>query len=222
MNIILIGPPGVGKGTQAGYLVESKHLVHISTGDMLREAVRSQSTLGRKIENVMGTGELVSDDLMMELIRDRLQKPDMVDGWLLDGFPRTDVQAAGLTALLGEIGQAIDAVLVITAPDDEILARLTSRITCRVCGKVLNRKELNKDKPGVCPACGAEKDPLTQGPALFQRDDDKEETIRRRLAVFSSRTMVAAKVLEKQFPYYEIGGLGTPDEVAQRVADVLG
>ncbi len=222
MNIVLMGPPGVGKGTQAGYLVEGRHLVHISTGDMLRAAVAGGSELGRRVEAVMATGELVSDDLMMELVKDRLQQADAAEGWLLDGFPRTPAQAEGLAGLLDEIGQTIDAVLVITAPDDEIVRRLTSRVTCRVCGKIMNRKDLDPARPGVCPACGAETDPDSGEPAVYQRDDDTEETIRRRLQVFATQTMGAARVLKGRYPYFEIEGTGTPDEVARKVADVLG
>ncbi len=222
MNIVLMGPPGVGKGTQARYLVENRPLVHISTGDMLRGAVNSGTELGRRVEAVMKTGELVSDDLMMELVRNRLQMSDVVDGWLLDGFPRTAVQAEGLATLLDDIGQVVDAVLVIMAPDDEIVRRLTARVTCRVCGKIMNRNELDPSKPDVCPACGAETDPGTGGPALFQREDDKEDTIRRRLDVFATQTMAAAHVLQDRFPYHEIGGVGMPDEIAKKVADVLG
>ncbi len=222
MNLVLMGPPGVGKGTQARYLVEGRRLVHISTGDMLRAAVASGSELGQKVEAVLAAGELVSDDLMMDLVKDRLQQPDVAGGWLLDGFPRTGAQAEGLIGMLEEIGQTVDAVLVITAPDEEIVRRLTQRVTCRVCGKIMNRKDLDPARPGVCPACGAETDPVTGKAAIYQRDDDTEATIRRRLQVFATETMAAARVLQGRFPYHEIVGTGTPDEVARKVADVLG
>ena len=221
MNVVLMGPPGVGKGTQARYLTRDRGLVHISTGDMLRSAVEAGTPLGRKVEEVMTTGELVSDDLMMELVRERLQQPDVAGGWLLDGFPRTEAQAEGLAEMLGQIGQTIDSVLIILAPDEVIINRLTSRVTCRVCGKSMNRRELSADRPDACPACGAEKDPVSGGPAVYQRDDDKEETIRRRLDVFSNQTLAAAEALEKRFRSIRIEGSGTPDEVAAGVADVL-
>jgi len=216
-----MGPPGVGKGTQARYLTRDQGLVHISTGDMLRLAVTTGTPLGRKVAKVMTTGELVSDDLMMELVRERIQQPDAAGGWLLDGFPRTEAQAEGLAEMLGQIGQTIDTVLIIMAPNEVIIDRLTSRVTCRVCGKIMHRKELSPDRPGACPACGAEKDPVTDGPAVFHRDDDKERTIRRRLDVFAQQTLAAAGILEKRFRSVRIQGTGTPDEVAAEVADAL-
>ncbi len=222
MNIVLMGPPGGGKGTQARYLEEKWHLVHISTGDMLRAAVSSGSELGQRVEAVMGIGELVSDDLMMELVKERLQQPDALAGWLLDGFPRTEAQAAGLVELLDQIEQTIDAVLVIMVPDEEIVHRLTSRVTCRVCNKIMNINDLAPELPGVCPACGAETDPETGAAALFQRDDDKEDTIRHRLDVFATETMAAAHYLQQRFGYHEIGGQGTPEEIAKKVGNVLG
>lgn len=222
MNVVLMGAPGVGKGTQARYLVENRGLVHISTGDMLRAAVAGGSELGRRAGAVMAAGELVPDDLMMKLVRERLQQADVAGGWLLDGFPRTAPQAEGLAALLDDIGQTVDAVLVITAPDEEIIRRLTSRVSCRVCGKIMNRKELDPARPDVCPACGAQTDPRTGKPAIYQREDDREETIRHRLEVFSTQTLAAAEALAARYPSYQIEGTGTPDEVAARVADVLG
>lgn len=221
MNVVLMGPPGVGKGTQAHYLTRDRDLVHISTGDMLRAAVAAGTPLGRKVEEVMTTGELVSDDLMMELVKERLQQPDVAGGWLLDGFPRTAAQAEGLAKMLGEIGQTIDTVLIIMAPNEVIIDRLTSRVTCRVCGKIMNRRDLSADRPGACPFCGAEKDPVTDGPAVYHRDDDKERTVRRRLDVFANQTLAAAEVLEKRFRSIRIQGTGTPEEVAAGVADVL-
>lgn len=222
MNIVLIGPPGVGKGTQARFLTRDRSLVHISTGDMLRAAVTAGTDLGRKVATVMSSGELVSDDLMLELVAERLQQPDVAAGWLLDGFPRTEAQAEALADLVERIGQTIDAVLIIMAPDEVIIDRLTSRVTCRVCGKIMNRRELDESRPGACPFCGAEEDPVTAGPAIYQRDDDKEDTIRRRLEVFARETLAAAEALAERYPSFRISGTGTPEEVAAEVADALG
>ena len=221
MNIIIMGPPGVGKGTQSHGMVESRGLVHISTGDILRMAIRSENELGKKVQAVMNAGDLVSDDLMMEVIRDRLSMDDLDNGWLLDGFPRTSIQATRFIAIMDEIGQSIDAVLVIRAPAEEIVRRLNGRITCRACNEVMNLVGFGSTRPKFCPFCGASKDPRQGKPALYQRADDTEETIRHRLEVFRKKTLPAAWLLEERYPLHEIDGLGTPEEVALRIADVL-
>ena len=142
MNVIIMGPPGCGKGTQANGIVQNIGVVHISTGDMLRAAVKSGSELGNRVEAVMAAGELVSDDLMMDIIKERLRQPDASDGWLLDGFPRTVAQAEGLAALLEEIGQKIDRVISVAVPDEEILRRLGGRMTCDECGQVTSKAKI--------------------------------------------------------------------------------
>ncbi len=221
MNIVIMGPPGVGKGTQSHWIVEDRKIAHISTGDILRMAIRRGTELGKKVQVVMNAGDLVSDELMMELIKDRLSQDDVKDGWLLDGFPRTAVQASGLTRLLQEIGQKIDMILVVSAPADEIVRRLAGRITCRVCNEVMNLTGLGNVTPQFCPFCGSSEDEERAKPALYQRADDTEETIRHRLEVFRKKTLPAAWELEENFPLVEIDGLGTVEEVAKRIADVL-
>jgi len=221
VNIVIMGPPGVGKGTQSHGLVDKLGMVHISTGDILRMAIRSESELGNKVQAVMNMGDLVSDDLMMEVIKDRLSKDDLEGGWLLDGFPRTSVQATRFIAMLDEIGQSIEAVLVVRVPAEEIVRRLNGRITCRVCNEVMNLVGFGSSRPKFCPFCGKTEDPERGKPALYQRADDKEETIRHRLEVFRKKTLPAAWLLEERYPLYEIDGLGTPEEVAQRIAAVL-
>lgn len=221
MNIVIMGPPGVGKGTQSHWIVEDREIAHISTGDILRMAIRRGTDLGKKVQVVMNAGDLVSDELMMELIKDRLSQDDVQQGWLLDGFPRTAVQAAGLTELLKEIGQKIDMVLVVSAPADEIVRRLAGRITCRVCNEVMNLTGLGNVTPKFCPFCGNSKDEGRAKPALYQRADDTEDTIRHRLEVFRKKTLPAAWELEENYPLAEIDGLGTVDEVAKRIAHVL-
>ena len=212
MNIVIVGPPGCGKGTQAGAIVADRGVVHVSTGDMLRAAVASGSELGKRVEAVMAAGELVSDELMIEIIKDRLQQPDAAGGWLLDGFPRTVPQADGLLALLAEIGQVIDRVLVLDAPDDVILARLGGRLTCRACGHVTSAHK-SFGRPRFCSMCGKD--------ALYTRNDDREETIRRRLDVFREKTWPAAERLGGSTELVKIDGRGTPEEVKQRIAGVL-
>jgi len=220
VNIIIMGPPGVGKGTQSSAIVADRKVVHISTGDMLRLAVRSGSELGQKVAAIMEAGDLVPDDLMVDIIKDRLSQEDARNGWLLDGFPRTGEQAAQLMTMLDELGQTVDAVLVIDAPGEEILRRLNGRTSCRACGQVMNLTGFGRVEPKFCPFCGKDKDAEGK-PALFQRSDDSEETIRHRLNVFRKKTLPAAWKLEEKYPLFEIDGLGTPEEVAARIADVL-
>lgn len=218
-----MGPPGVGKGTQSHAIVTNKGCVHISTGDILRMAIRSGSELGLKVHAIMNAGDLVSDELMMDLVRDRLSQSDVQKGWLLDGFPRTAVQAEGFIALLDGLGQKVDAVLVLNAPADEIVRRLEGRITCRACNEVMSLKGFGPVQPKFCPFCGLAEDPQRSGKAaLYQRADDKEETIRHRLEVFRKKTLPAAWALEERYPLYEIDGLGTPEQVADRIAAALG
>lgn len=223
MNVIIMGPPGVGKGTQSHAIVTSKGTVHISTGDILRMAIRSGSELGLKVQAIMNAGDLVSDELMMDLVRDRLSQADARQGWLLDGFPRTAVQAEAFIELLSELDQKVDAVLVLNAPAEEIIRRLEGRVTCRACNEVMNLKGFGPVSPKFCPFCGSAEDPKRAGKsALYQRADDREETIRHRLEVFRKKTLPAAWALEERYPLFEIDGLGTPEQVAARVAAALG
>ena len=209
MNVVLSGPPGSGKGTQAALFAEANALRHISTGELLRAAVAAGSDLGRRVEGILAGGELVPDDLMMEIIRERLAS--LGGGWLLDGFPRTVAQAAGLAALLDELGQAIDAVIDLEVPDEEIVRRLAGRLTCGDCGRVTARDRLGPD--GGCPQCG--------GCNLQVRADDREETVRNRLAVFRAKTGPAVAELGRRYPLKRVDGRGDPAAVAQRIAGAL-
>ncbi len=191
MRIILIGPPGAGKGTQAESIKAKHPIAHISTGDMLRENVRSGTELGRKARVFMDAGQLVPDDLIIDMMRSRLRADDARSGFLLDGFPRTTSQAEALDRLLGEIGTDLDAVILLEVSDDTVVKRLTSRRVCSSCGAIYNLTVRPPKIDGVCDFCSSK---------VIQRDDDKESVIRNRLAVYHERTAPLVA-------YYEARGL---------------
>ena len=174
MNIVLLGAPGAGKGTQAAKLVERFGLCHISTGDILRAAVRDQTELGKKAKGYMDAGDLVPDDLIIDLMKERIQQPDTEAGVILDGFPRTTTQAVALDAELSKLGRPLDAALLIDVDPEVIVARLTSRRMCRDCGYIGSAADGD-----TCPKCGGE---------MYQRDDDNEATVRNRLDVYATST----------------------------------
>lgn len=174
MNIVLLGAPGAGKGTQAAKLVEKNGLCHISTGDILRAAVANQTELGRKAKRYMDAGELVPDELIIDLMKERIQQPDTQAGVIFDGFPRTTTQAVALDTMLSSLDRPLDAALLIDVAPEVIVGRLTSRRTCRVCGYIGSVA----DGP-TCPKCGGE---------MYQRGDDDEATVRNRLDVYQKST----------------------------------
>lgn len=179
--IVLLGPPGAGKGTQAKIISQEKGLPHISSGDIFRENLKNQTELGVLAKGYMDRGELVPDDLTIAMIRDRLSRPDCVGGALLDGFPRTPAQAAALDAMLVELGGKVNWVPYINVPEAELVERLTGRWTCRLNpAHIYNIKSNPPAKAGVCDIDGGE---------LYQRDDDKEETVKNRIQVYFKQTM---------------------------------
>mgnify|MGYP000785595635 FL=1 len=173
MNIVLLGAPGAGKGTQAAKLVEKYHMAHISTGDILRAAVKNQTELGLEAKKYMDAGDLVPDELVIGLVKERLQDEDTQAGFILDGFPRTSMQAVALDSELVELNRPLDAAVLVDVDKEVIIKRLTSRRMCRDCGYI------GTDKDTVCPKCGGE---------MYQRDDDNEATVRNRLDVYESST----------------------------------
>lgn len=179
MRIVLLGAPGSGKGTQAKQLVDQYGVVQISTGDLLRAAVRDGTPLGQAAKAAMDAGQLVSDDIVLGMIRERLGQPDTAKGYILDGFPRNLAQAAALDTLLAEIGQSLQAAILLDVPFMDLLRRLTGRQTCRSCGAIFNKYTQPSREPGVCDVCGGE---------LFSRDDDNEKTVNQRLTVFTEQT----------------------------------
>ncbi|HLC26085.1 MAG TPA: adenylate kinase [bacterium] len=208
MRMILLGAPGAGKGTQAKLLVEHLGVPQISTGDILRAAVKSGSALGKEAKAYMERGALVPDDLMIRLIDGRIQKPDCAKGFILDGFPRTAAQADGLEKTLEEHHQAIDAVVSVEVDEVELLGRLSARRTCRGCGETFNQGQ-----PGSsCPKCGGE---------LCQREDDREDTIRRRLTVYREQTQPLIDYYQKKGKLLRVDGVGAVAEVFSRIRSCL-
>ncbi len=179
MRIILLGAPGAGKGTQADSIKAKYPLAHISTGDMLRSHVKLGTELGKDAKAYMDAGKLVPDDVIIAMMEHRLQDNDAKQGFILDGFPRTIAQAEALDEILAKLSIKLDAVVSLAIDDDTVVARLTSRRVCRQCGEIYNTALKPSAKEGVCDKCGGE---------VVQRDDDKEDVIRRRLSVFHEQT----------------------------------
>lgn len=179
MRLVLLGPPGAGKGTQAEKLSKEYMIPHISTGDMLREAVKNNSDVGKKANAYMVKGELVPDQLVVKIVKERLAKRDTKNGFILDGFPRTRPQAENLDAALVSSGIPLDTVLYFQTTDETVIKRLSGRRICKKCGASYHVKNIPPKKEGICDVCGA---------PLAQREDDKEATVKNRLAVYKKET----------------------------------
>lgn len=207
MKIIFIGPPGSGKGTQAKRLAGRFAIPHISTGDMLREAVAEGTELGRQAAPIMASGGLVSDDLMIGIIRERLARPDAAGGFILDGFPRTVVQAEKLDGIVGNGADPL-RVLQLLVPDEAIVRRIALRRTCAQCGAIYHLENNPPANDGVCDRCGAE---------VVARPDDNEEAVRRRLESFHRQTLPVATFYKGKNILREVDGVGPVDEVFGRI-----
>ncbi|MFH1377176.1 MAG: adenylate kinase [Planctomycetota bacterium] len=213
MNLILIGPPGSGKGTQSDYLVQTFGAVHVSTGDMLRKHVKDGTAIGKKAKSFMDSGALVPDDLIIEMMADRLNELEaQKKPWLLDGYPRSLKQANALKALASS-GNKVDAVIYLDVSDNEVVRRLCGRRTCPVCKRTYHVEFMKPKVEGKCDADGAD---------LIIRDDDKEATIRNRLATYHSQTADVVSFYRKEGVLKEIAGESAPADVTIRVADALG
>jgi adenylate kinase len=212
MNLILFGPPGAGKGTQAVEISKKYKVPHVSTGDMFRETAASGSEVGKKLQGFMSAGKLVPDDVVIAVVRERLSKPDTAKGFLLDGFPRTAEQAKSLDGILAERKQKIDAVLYITLSEDEIVRRLTARRNCPKCGANYNMIFQPSKKYGICDKCGAE---------LVQRADDNELTIRNRLKVYNEQTTPLIDYYSKAGIMNRVDGSRTVGEVFKDLCAVI-
>ena len=207
MNIVLLGAPGAGKGTQGQRLVEEFGFAHISTGDMLRAAVKANSELGQKAKSYMDAGQLVPDELIIDLVKERISQPDAAEGSMLDGFPRNIAQAEALDAALAEMGRELDGALLVDVAAEVIIARLSSRRTCRACGYTGTAAD------ETCPRCGGE---------MYQRDDDKPETIQKRLDVYESQTAPLVNYYKEQGKLWAVDGDRPVDEVYADVKKALG
>ena len=208
MRIVLLGAPGSGKGTQAKKIMADKKIPQISTGDMLREAVAAGSRFGQKAKAIMEAGQLVSDDVMLGIISERLAQPDAADGFILDGFPRTEKQAVDLEELLDELGTPLDAAILMDVDFDILMKRLTGRRTCSKTGKLLNIHYSSQDELNEC---------LSDGGELIQREDDNEETIRKRLEVYRQQTEPLVDYYRSRHKLRTVDAEGPIDEVYDRV-----
>ena len=211
MKIIFIGPPGSGKGTQAKRLASRLAIPHISTGDMLREAVAAGTPVGQKAASIMASGALVPDDVMIEIIDDRLAKPDAEKGFILDGFPRTLVQAEKLDGLVGN-GKPSLRVLQLLVPDEAIVRRISLRRTCAQCGAIYHLENNPPASGSVCDRCGAE---------VIARPDDNEVAVRKRLEAFHQQTLPVATYYKAKSILREVDGVGPVDEVFERIEKSL-
>jgi adenylate kinase len=204
-----MGPPGGGKGTQCEVLIKELNITHISTGDMFRENVKGGTELGKKAKEYMDAGQLVPDEIVVAMVKDRLSKPDCASGFLLDGFPRTVAQAEALDATLKEMGVKLDAVLNIAVPREKLLERLTGRRVCRTCGATYHVLFNKPKEEGKCDKCGGE---------LYQRSDDTEATVNQRLDVYEAQTQPLIEYYGKQGLLKNIDG---DQEIAKVTRDIL-
>jgi len=215
MRIVLLGGPGSGKGTQAKKLVEKLSIPQISTGDIFRAALKEGTPMGLKAKTYMDKGELVPDEVVIGVVEERLGKPDLDKGYMLDGFPRTLAQAEALDKILSNQSKNIDHAVLVDVPDEELVGRLSGRRTCRnsACGAMFHVMFNPPKKEGVCDACGSE---------LYQRDDDQEATIRERLGVYNRQTSPLIDFYDKKGLLRRVKGVGPIDQIFASIEKVLG
>jgi len=212
VNIILMGPPGAGKGTQAERIAKNFGLLHVSTGDMFREAVKEGTAMGKKAKEYMDKGTLVPDEIVVGIVKERLSKPDAADGVLLDGFPRTVEQAEALDEVLRELGLKLDAVLSVDVDEEELVTRLTGRRVCSNCGTTYHIKFNPPKVRNICDHCGSE---------LYQRSDDTVETVKERLDVYKKQTFPLIEYYKRKGLFQSIDGNQDIEQVFDIVSAYL-
>jgi adenylate kinase len=213
MRIVLLGAPGAGKGTQAKILIEKYGMPQISTGDLLRAAVAAGTALGKEAKSYMDKGELVPDSVVLGMVQERLKQDDCKKGYILDGFPRNTAQAEALDKMLAALNMSLTAALSVDVPFEDLMKRLTGRRTCKSCGQMYNIYFKAPAKEGVCDKCKGE---------LFQRDDDKEATIKKRLEVYTAQTEPLIGYYKNKGTVKSVSGTGSIDEIFKKVSEVLG
>ena len=212
MRIVLLGAPGAGKGTQAKMLIEKYRIPQISTGDILRKAVADGTPLGKEAKAIMERGELVPDKIVLGLVEERVKQDDCKKGFILDGFPRNTAQAEALDKLLNDLKMPLTSALSVDVPKEDLMKRLTGRRTCKGCQQMYNIYYTPPKKEGVCDKCGGE---------LFQRADDKEETIKKRLDVYDAQTAPLIDYYKKKGILKSVVGTGGIDEIFKKVCNIL-
>lgn len=213
MRLVLLGAPGAGKGTQAKKLIEKYGMPQISTGDLLRAAVAAGTELGKEAKTYMDSGNLVPDSVVLGMVEERLQQDDCKNGYILDGFPRNTAQAEALDEMLGKVGMSLDAALSVDVPLEDLMKRLTGRRTCKDCGQMYNIFYSAPATEGKCDKCGGE---------LYQRDDDQEATIQKRLEVYTAQTAPLIDYYGSKGIVKSVSGTGDIDEIFANVVATLG
>ncbi len=213
MNIILLGPPGAGKGTQARLLCENEGMVQLSTGDMLRAAVAAGSEVGQRAKAVMEAGQLVSDDIVIGVVSERLDQPDVANGVIFDGFPRTAAQAEALDVLLAEKGMALDAVISMEVDDELLVDRISGRYTCAMCGEGYHDRHKKPSIEGVCDKCGSTE--------FKRRPDDNAETVRARLVAYHAETAPLIEYYRGKGKLQDVDGMAEIGEVFEAIRRVV-